>query len=111
MEQASGKHLSWFFAQWLTRSGGASARGQSAFDRAAKQLVVELTQTQLGQPYRLPLEVGISMRALARLSVERLETTHRKDVRASPSTDSVADATLDRGMMLMEMPVFTASIR
>ena len=60
MEQASGKDLSWFFAQWLTRSGVPALTGGWYFDRAAKQLVVELTQAQSGEPYRLPLEVGIS---------------------------------------------------
>ena len=42
----------------------AGARRQH-FDRTAKELVVELTQAQSGEPYRLPLEVGISMPAAA----------------------------------------------
>ncbi len=49
MEQASGKDLSWFFAQWLTRSGVPALAGSWYFDRAAKQLVVELTQAQVGR--------------------------------------------------------------
>ena len=56
MEQASGKDLRWFFAQWLTRSGVPALDGSWRYDAAAKQVVVELTQSQAGRPYRLPLE-------------------------------------------------------
>ena len=108
MEQASGKDLSWFFAQWLTRSGVPALAGSWYFDRAAKQLVVELTQTQSGEPYRLPLEVGISMPGASAPSVERLELTDRKGRFAFPVDSEPADVTLDPGTwMLMETPVFT----
>ena len=108
MEQASGKDLSWFFAQWLTRSGVPALAGSWHFDRAAKQLVVELTQTQSGEPYRLPLEVGISMPGAGAPRVERLELTDRKGRFAFPVDSEPAEVTLDPDTwMLMETPVFT----
>ena len=108
MEQASGKDLSWFFVQWLTRSGVPALSGGWYFDRAAKQLVVELTQAQSGEPYRLPLEVGISMPGAGAPRVERLELADRKGRFAFPVDSEPADVTLDPSTwMLMETPVFT----
>ena len=108
MEQAYGKDLSWFFAQWLTRSGVPALAGSWYFDRTAKELVVELTQAQSGEPYRLPLEVGISMPGAGAPRVERLELTDRKGRFAFPVDSEPTEVTLDPGTwMLMETPSFT----
>jgi aminopeptidase N len=59
MEQASGQNLSWFFTQWLTRSGVPSVAGTWRYDAAAGQLVVTIRQTQTADPYRFQMGVGI----------------------------------------------------
>ena len=89
--------------------GGVPAlAGSWYFDRTAKELVVELTQAQSGEPYRLPLEVGISMPAAAAPRVERLEMTDRKGRFAFPVDSEPTEVTLDPGTwMLMETPSFT----
>ena len=59
MERASGQDLSWFFSQWLTRSGVPSVTGTWRYDAAARQLVVTIRQTQAADPYRFQMSVGV----------------------------------------------------
>jgi aminopeptidase N len=59
MEEAAGTPLTWFFDQWLTRPGLPSLRGGWRYDAAAKQIQIDLEQTQTGAAYRLPLEFAI----------------------------------------------------
>jgi aminopeptidase N len=59
MEENSGVELSWFFRQWLARAGSPVIEGGWRYDAAAKQVVIELAQTQPGEAYRLPLEIGL----------------------------------------------------
>ena len=60
MERASGRDLSAFFQQWLYRGGVPTVEGTWQWDGNAKQIVVILAQTQLGEPFLLPVEIGIS---------------------------------------------------
>ena len=76
MERASGLDLSLFFQQWLYRGGIPKLEGTWQWDANAKQIVVELAQTQSGAPFRLPVEVGITV-AGARVRTEKIELTDR----------------------------------
>ena len=76
MERASGRDLSAFFQQWLYRGGVPTVEGTWQWDGNAKQIVVILAQTQLGEPFLLPVEIGISLPG-ARARVERVELTAR----------------------------------
>ncbi len=59
MEQASGQDLKWFFTQWLNRSGVPKIEGSWRYLADRKQIEVTLSQTQTGEPFRLPLEFNI----------------------------------------------------
>ena len=59
-ELQSGQDLKWFFDQWLHRNTIPAVDGGWSYDPAAKKIVVELAQTQPGDPYRLPLELGVT---------------------------------------------------
>jgi len=76
MEQASGQQLSWFFDQWLHRAGIPEVAGDWRYDAAAKQIQVELSQTQTGAIYRLPIEIGTTQPD-GQVRVERVELTGR----------------------------------
>jgi aminopeptidase N len=107
MERASGQDLGWFFTQWLTRSGVPAITGGWRYDAAARQVVVEVAQSQSGEPYRLPLEVGISTTAGAAPRVERVELTGREGRFTFPANTEPADVVLDPNTwVLMEPPVF-----
>ena len=73
MEEASGRELTWFFRQWLTRSGSPVVRGHWRHDAAAGQVVLVLEQTQAGEPFRVPMEVSVRYRGDAGVRVERVE--------------------------------------
>jgi aminopeptidase N len=61
MEEASNRPLSWFFDQWLNRPGIPTLSGHWRYDAAAREIEVEISQTQSEDVYRLPLEIGIGM--------------------------------------------------
>jgi aminopeptidase N len=63
MEHVSGQNLSWFFRQWLYRAGSPIVKGRWRYDAAARQVVIQLAQLQPGEPYLLPLEIGIAIDA------------------------------------------------
>ena len=61
MERASGMDLAPFFQQWLYRGGIPRLEGTWQWDATSKQLVVLLTQSQPGEPFQLPVDIGISI--------------------------------------------------
>jgi len=71
MEQVAGRPLDWFFRQWLTRSGAPTIDGKWRFDSRAGAVRLTLRQTQPGEPFRVPMEVGI--REGGQLRIERIE--------------------------------------
>jgi aminopeptidase N len=83
MEHESGQDLAWFFKQWLNARRAGDRRHVAEYDQAAKQVVVTVTQTQAGEPFRFPLGVGISQTAGGPPRVQRLDVTRRDDVYAA----------------------------
>jgi aminopeptidase N len=81
MESVSHRDLRWFFDQWLKRPLSPSFDGTWSYDAAAKQIRIELTQTQEGRAYRLPVEFGVTAAAQATATpstrVERVEMTDK----------------------------------
>jgi aminopeptidase N len=76
MEENSGLDLSWFFKQWLARAGSPVIEGSWHYDAATKRVVLELAQTQPGDAYRLPLEIGITTDG--KLTIEMIELTQKQ---------------------------------
>jgi len=76
MEENSGLELSWFFRQWLARAGSPVIEGGWHYDAATKRIVLELTQRQPGEAYRLPLEVGVAVDG--GLRTERIELREKQ---------------------------------
>ena len=90
MEHESGQDLAWFFHQWLNRSGVPALTGSWHYDAGAKQIVVTVTQTQPGDPFRFPLGIGIATSAapprVQRMNVTARESTFTIPVDAEPSS-------------------------
>ena len=78
MEASSGKTLGWFLQQWLKRPGTPTIEGQWQYHADAKRLDIDLSQTQAGEPYRLPIEVGIRLEGAPEPRIEPIEMTERK---------------------------------
>jgi aminopeptidase N len=78
MEETAGVDLSGFFDQWLKRPGSPSIEGHWRFDQPGGRVVIDLSQVQAGEPYRLALEFGLSFEATAAPKVETTEMAGRQ---------------------------------
>jgi aminopeptidase N len=94
MERAGGVPLSWFFEQWLNRPGMPSLKGEWRYDAAAKQVQIELTQTQEGAAYRLPLEIAVAG-ATGQPRIERVELSERAGRFSLSAETEPASVTID----------------
>jgi aminopeptidase N len=108
MEEVSGTPLSAFFTQWLTRPGEPAFQGTWRYDAAARQVEVELMQTQAAEPFRLPLEIGLSFGGAARMRIEKVEVTGRQHRFTFAADAEPTAVVLDPNLWaLMQPPVFT----
>ena len=100
MERAAGRELGGFFQQWLYRGGVPKLEGSWRWDAAAKQVVVELRQTQPGEPFVLPIDISIATTG-AKARVEQVQLTAR-DGRFSFAADvAPASVELDPNVRLL----------
>ena len=78
--------------------------GSWSYDANAKKIVVELAQTQPGQPYRMPLEIGVtSDSAGAPMKIEKIDMTRMTQRFEIASDRAPRDVSLDPNVwMLME---------
>jgi aminopeptidase N len=104
MERSSGQDLTWFFDQWLKRPGLVKLAGVWRYDAVAKQVSIELSQTQPGPPYRLPLDIGVTSVAGAR-RITRVELTGAAGRFTVPADSEPQSVELDPDTwVLMEPP-------
>ena len=75
IEETSGRDLGWFFEQWLVRAGSPVVEGNWIYDAQGKKIVVELEQTQPGDAFRLPMEIGFKTESGAAWSTAKVEMT------------------------------------
>ena len=102
MEEAAGQELNWFFRQWLYRAGSPVVRGTWSYDAAAGTLVLELAQTQAGEPFRLPMEVAVRGDSGA-YALHRIDFTGRAQTFEIKLEKAPAAVELDpNGWVLME---------
>jgi aminopeptidase N len=101
MEQVSGADLKPFFTQWLTRSGVPKIDGSWQYDPTAKRVAVTLTQTVTGDPFRLPIEIGIASASGAPPRIEKAELTDRTGTFTFASDTEPASVTLDPNTWLL----------
>ncbi len=93
MEENSGQDLGWFFQQWLKRPGSPEVNGTWQYRPAEHRIDIELTQAQPGDPYRLPIEVGVFAEGSTEPRIEKIELTERQqhfEVKADKPPASVA---------------------
>ena len=103
MEQHSGRDLTWFFTQWLARAGHPVLDGTWRYDSAAKQIVIELAAVGTGEPYRLPLDIGIMGDASTPMRVAHIELTERRQTLTIATDKAPTSVRLDPNTwMLME---------
>jgi aminopeptidase N len=102
MERAAGPgtDLSAFFQQWLYRAGVPVLTGSWYWDAAAKRVVVDLTQSQPGDLYDLPVEIGVTM-SNGTTRVEHADVTTRSGHFTFAATEKPASVVLDPNVRLL----------
>jgi len=78
MEETSGAGLGWFFEQWLYRAGSPVVEGGWKYNSEAKKIEIDLSQTQPGDVYRLPIQVGIAVEGAAQPRIEGIDMTAKR---------------------------------
>ena len=103
MEENSGLELSTFFRQWLARAGSPVVEGGWRYDAAGKKIVLDLTQAQPGEAYRLPIEVGITTDGAQSQRIEKIDLTQKQQRFEIAADKEPAGVVLDPNTwMLME---------
>jgi aminopeptidase N len=99
MEETAGADLGWFFDQWLTRPGSPVVEGAWTYRTDAKQIAVDLSQTQPGDAFRLPIQVAIAPEKIVNIEMtakrQRFEIAVDKEpsaVTLDPNTWLLMDA-------------------
>jgi aminopeptidase N len=59
MRRATGDPLDWFFDQWLFRAGFPALEVGWSWDATARQVTIDVSQTQAEAPFRLPVTVEV----------------------------------------------------
>ena len=108
MEEASGQDLAWFFHQWLKRPGSPEVKGTWHFAADRKEIAIELSQVQPGEPYRLPLELGINLNGRQPRN-EKLELTGRDGSFKFKIDQDPQTVTLDPNRWVLMKQTFTVS--
>jgi aminopeptidase N len=99
MEEVSGADLGWFFQQWVYRAGTPVLEAKWHYDAVSKKVIVDLTQTQPGDGYRLPIEVGVGSK------IERIEMTRREERFEIAADQAPGTLILDPNkLILVEVP-------
>jgi aminopeptidase N len=101
MEDASKQQLKWFFDQWLRRPASPSFDGSWRYDAAAKEIRIDLAQTQPGDAYRVSVEFGIEATAGQASRVERFEMTSARGTFTIRSEAPPAAVTFDPNTWLL----------
>jgi len=95
MEETAGNDLGWFFQQWVYRAGSPVVEGGWKYNSASKKIEIDLTQQQGGDPYRLPIEVGVSAKGAARPAIRKIEMTGKQQRFELASDQEPASVELD----------------
>jgi aminopeptidase N len=93
MEDVSGQDLAGYFEQWLKRPGSPEVNGTWRYLPEDHKIEVELNQVQPGEPYRLPIEIGITVDESGLSRIEKVELTerhHRFELKADKAPTAIA---------------------
>ncbi|SPE28694.1 Peptidase M1, membrane alanine aminopeptidase (fragment) [Candidatus Sulfopaludibacter sp. SbA3] len=97
MEEVSGADLDWFFRQWLYRAGSPTVEG--TWHYSAGRIAIELSQTQPGDAFRLPLEMAVTVDGVTR--IEKIELTQKRQSFEIPAAKEPASIMLDPNVWIL----------
>jgi hypothetical protein len=92
MEEESGEDLDWVFAQWLHRTPSPTVDGAWKYNVTTKRIEIDLAQTQPGDAYRLPLEIGVDGTSVEKIT-QKQQHFYRAAGRFTPRSSTSAAST------------------
>lgn len=102
MEEASGKNLQSFFEQWLFKPGHPMIDVSWKYDETNKVLKLIVSQTQPGQKFVFPLEIGLfESEAGYSIKVERLSVSKESQEFTIPCGQKPTKIELDPNVNLL----------
>ncbi len=101
VEETSGVDLHWFFQQWLYRPGSPVVEAAWHYDAAAKKVQLDLTQTQTGDAYRLPIEVKLTVAGAPAPKLEKVQFTQKQQHFEIASEQEPGSLELDPNVWLL----------
>ena len=107
MEENSGLDLAWFFEQWLARAGSPVVEGGWRYNVATQKIEIELAQTQAGEAYRLPLEIGLAFDGTTAPRNEKLELNQKQQRFEIAADKEPVAVTLDPNTKMLVEARFT----
>ncbi|HUP21118.1 MAG TPA: M1 family aminopeptidase [Gemmatimonadota bacterium] len=102
VEAASGEDLGWFFAQWIGRAGHPALAVEHAPAGPGRVRIV-LRQTQPGEPFRVPVDLGLEWEGGSRVERVWLEGADGEWTFETPAP--VRSVVIDPGVRLLWEPV------
>ena len=107
MEEVSGQELGWFFRQWLYRAGSPVLEGGWKYDQARHSIEIDLAQTEPGDAFRLPLEIGIRSAAGAPAKIASMQMTEKRQHFSVATDREPASVELDPDTWLLAQTHFS----
>jgi aminopeptidase N len=101
MEEMSGENLRWFFQQWIYHPGSPAVEGTWHYDAASKKVQLDLTQTEQGEAFRLPLEIGVTLPGTAAAKVEKVQLDKKQQHFEIAAEQEPAAVELDPNVWLL----------
>jgi len=101
MEEAAGQPLAWLFDQWLRRGGYLTVDGTWRHDPGAGTVEVELAQTQSGEPFDVPIEIGLTFGEGYPSRLERVRLSEPRQRFAIPVDREPATVSLDPNVWVL----------
>ena len=62
----------------MFRAGSPVVEGGWKYNSASRKIEIDLTQQQGGDPYRLPIEIAVSLPGAPRPRIEKIELTQKQ---------------------------------
>jgi len=101
MEETCSKSLGDFFRQWLFQAGQPLLKGSWQYNKAIKKLTLQLSQTQPGAVFKVPLQLGLYDAKGNLIKLASVDINQRYHMFVIPLTDVPVSVVLDPNTWLL----------
>lgn len=106
MEKASGKDLKLFFKQWLNQPINPIIVGTWNYDAKSKNLTIQLSQTQPGYDFNIPVEIGYYTNGNTKPTLFKINLTKKQQTQTIKISDTPDKVAFDPRNILLSEHIF-----